>query len=605
MKMISVKKQYSGENIVDSFFKGAEQLDSHPLLWYRKDKAYTPISWTECTENVIKLASFLVAQGIKKGDTISIFSDNRWEWWIADLATLSIGAITVPVYSTNSAEETRYVLAHSGARLCFTGNTEQAGKVLSVKRKLPGLKKIISFDDKEIDGTMYFGDALSSGVSSKKGREVVKRIGAIKSSDTASILYTSGTTGNPKGVVLTHANFLSEMNQLAAVFGEYLGPEDRFLSFLPLSHALERGAGFYTAMHMRCQVAFAENFRTISADLAEIQPQVIVSVPRLYEKINAGISVAVAKMNPVKRAVVKWAIATGRKNISNHRKGESPSGWLARKLSFAEKNVLSVLKKEIGFADNKIAISGGGPLSYSDYEFFLSLGINLFEGYGLTEASPCTNVNPYKKIKLGTVGPAMFETKVRISDEGEILLKGPQVMSRYYKDPAATKEAFTKDGWFRTGDLGVLDEDGYLTITGRIKDIIVTAGGKNISPQNIESTLLHSKYIENIAIIGDRRKFLTALVIPAFHELELWAHAQGILDSGRKELLENVQVKKFYTEELGRLLGDVARVEQVKRFTLLSDVWSIETGELTPTLKVKRRVIEKKYADVIDAMYAE
>jgi long-chain acyl-CoA synthetase len=306
-----------------------------------------------------------------------------------------------------------------------------------------------------------------------------------------------------------------------------------------------------------------------------------------------------------KRLVVKWALSVGRKNIPNLCANKPAKGLLARKLAFAEKKVFSVLRKEIGMANNLFTISGGGPLTYSDAEFFLSIGIHLAEGYGLTEAAPVTNANPIGKIKPGTVGPAMCDTKIKLSDEGEILVKGPQIMQGYYKDKAATKEVFTKDGWLKTGDLGFLDKDGFLTITGRIKDIIITAGGKNISPQNIEGSLKASRYIENVAILGDRRKYLSALILPDFNELEIWAKRQGIVYSGKDDMVRNQDVIRLYAHEIETIMKDFARVEQIRRFTVLSDVWGIETGELTPTLKVKRRVIESKYAELIDSLYKE
>jgi long-chain acyl-CoA synthetase len=599
------KKSYSGKNVVDSFFVRAERWNERPLVWYRKDEVLTSVSWDSLKDRILDCASYLVSIGVKKGDRVAVFSSNCWEWWVADLAILSVGGVSVPVYATNSAEETRYVIEHSGSKVCFVGDDEQQEKIFSVKRKLPTLKKNIILHGAEKKGSVLFKKALILGNKSKKIREVEKRIKAIKGPDCASIVYTSGTTGNPKGVVITHDNFISNVIQLTDVFGDYLGVDDCFLSFLPLSHALERTASFYTAIYLNCQVAFAENFKTISRDLLEVQPTVIVSVPRLFEKIHSGVLATIATMNPVKRAVLKWALRAGRENIPNICANRAPQGWLAKKLSFAEKKVFSVLRKEIGFSRNRVVFTGGGPLSHSDCEFFLSIGINVYEGYGLTEASPATNVNRVGKIKIGTVGPALLKTELKLSDEGEVLIKGPQVMKGYYREARATREAFDKKGFLKTGDIGLLDEDGYLSITGRIKDIIVTAGGKNISPQNIESKMMKSKYVENVAIVGDRRKYLSALIIPNFTELGRWAKSRGLDSADKDSLISNKEVNAFFEKELEDQLKHVARVEQIRRFTLINDAWGIESGELTPTLKVKRRVIEKKYADVINAMYSE
>jgi len=303
--------------------------------------------------------------------------------------------------------------------------------------------------------------------------------------------------------------------------------------------------------------------------------------------------------------VIRWALKVGKRNVVNVCENRAARGFFAKKLAFSDSNVFSLLRKETGFSRAKIVISGGGPLSFGDADFFLSIGTNLFEGYGLTEASPVTNVNPVGRIKPGSVGPAMSRTSVTLSDEGEILIRGPQVMKGYYKDTAATKAAFDRKKRLRTGDIGRIDDDGYLFITGRIKDIIVTAGGKNISPQNIELALKQSPFIEQVAIVGDRRKFLSALVIPEMEELEKWAKKHGIFANDRKEMVRHHEVKKLYSREIESKTKDFARVEKIRSFVLLDDIWGIDTGELTPSLKVKRRVIETKYANLIEAIYRE
>jgi long-chain acyl-CoA synthetase len=468
------------------------------------------------------------------------------------------------------------------------------------------MKKTITFHDTPKKTSLISLDAvIEAGRKAKKYKEVAARRKKIKGSDCASIVYTSGTTGNPKGVMISHDNFHSNSVQLLDTFGPQLNEDDVFLSFLPLSHVLERTAGYYTPIRSGCSVAFAENFRTIQRDLQEIQPTVIISVPRLCEKIHAGFHSTVASYSFIKRAIIRWALRVGQKNIPNLCANRPASGMLAKTLAFCDANVFGPLRREIGFSRVRISISGGGPLSYADGEFFLSIGVNLFEGYGLTEASPVTNVNPVGKIKPGTVGPAMSMTEVKISDDGEVLIKGPQVMMGYYKDKAATKNAFDRKGYLRTGDLGILDEDGYLTITGRIKDIIVTAGGKNISPQNIELSLQQCRYIEYVAIVGDRRKYLSALIIPDFNELEKWAKRQKLSFSGREEMVKSPEVRTLFSEQIDSMMKDFARVEQVKSFALISDVWGIDTGELTPSLKIKRRVIESKYEKLIDGLYVE
>ena len=598
-------KKYWGGNVVDTFVLQSERLGGRPLVHYREDGVYVSKSWTEVREIVDDLSSYLISIGVKKGDRIGIFSSNCWQWWVADMASLSVGAITVPLYATNSAEECRYVLAHSSVKLCFTGSEDQTEKIKSITGKIASLKKIITFHDIPKKTAVFTLDAaLEAGKKAKKIKEVNSRRKKIKGSDCASIVYTSGTTGNPKGVMISHDNFYTDCVQLLDAFGPYVGEDEVFLSFLPLSHVLERTAGYYTPIRIGCSVAFAENFRTIQRDLQDIQPTVIVSVPRLCEKIHAGFHSTVAGYSFIKRAIIKWALRVGQKNIPNICANREATGFFAKTLAFCDANVFTPLRKEIGFSRVRVAISGGGPLSYADGEFFLSIGINLFEGYGLTEASPVTNVNTVGKIKPGTVGPAMSMTEVKIADDGEVLLKGPQVMLGYYKDKVATKNAFDKKGYLKSGDLGIIDEDGHLTITGRIKDIIVTAGGKNISPQNIELTLQQCKYIEYVAIVGDRRKYLSALIIPDFTELEKWAKRGKLSFASREEMVKSPEVRELFSEQIDAMMSDFARVEQVKSFALISDVWGINTGELTPSLKIKRRVIESKYEKLIDSLYA-
>jgi long-chain acyl-CoA synthetase len=594
---------WSGTNVVDAFLIRAEKDGSRPLVWFRDNGVYTPMSCEDMKRNVFELASYLLSIGVGKGDRVAIFSGNRWEWWAADLATLSIGAVTVPIYATNSADETRYIIEHSGAKICYAGDELQLEKVLSVKRKISCLEKILYFGGKAKGGAVPFEKALVAGRKSGKEKDVLRRAKAVKGKSAASIMYTSGTTGSPKGVVISHDNLFYNVLQCADSFGRYVNESDRFLSFLPLSHAFEHTISFHTAIYLNTQVAFAESFKTISRDLRDIQPSIVITVPRLLEKIHTGINESVSSMSFVKRAVIKWAFRIGRENIPNVCANRESEGWLAKKISFAEKKVFSAIKREIGFSNIKLIVSGGGPLSHSDNDFFLSMGLNLFEGYGLTEASPVTHANFPGRVKPGTVGSAMKWTEHKISEEGEILVKGPQVAKEYYRDKAATKLSFTRDGFFRTGDLGRIDADGHLTITGRIKDIIVTSGGKNISPQNIEAALLESKYIENVAIVGDRRKHLAALIIPDFSELFKWAARAGVKAGDKFVCVTDEKVRAFYRSILDQILRNFARVEQIPRFTLLADAWGIESGELTPTLKVKRRVIEKKYATIIDEMY--
>lgn len=572
---------------------------------YKKDGSYTDLSWNEMNDMIRKIGLYLVSRGIKKGDKVSIFSGNRYEWWVADQAILGIGAVNVPIYATNSAEEAQYVLSHSDARICFVSTREHLDKVVKVKKRTPKLKEIVVFDaiPQKSRAIIQFSEALRIGGAYKDKSVYDKRLKAIKSSELATMIYTSGTTGNPKGVMLSHNNILSNIRQFPAKILEQADDTDVYLSFLPLSHSFERTVGYYIPVAYGAKVAFAEDFSTIQQNLLEVRPTVMISVPRLYEKIHSGILAKVADAPPVKKALFGWAMKTAAKNLPYTCEAKPRSGLFAIRYNLADKIIFSKLRAAIGLDRLKFAGSGGGPLAVSDAEFFLGMGIVILEGFGLSETSPITNVNLPGIIKAGSVGPAVKDTIVKIADGGEILIKGPQIMMGYYKNKEATKEVFNKDKYFRTGDIGMIDEKGRLYITGRIKDIIVTAGGKNISPQNIENSLKTSRYIEQVAVIGDRRKYLSALVIPAFDELKKWAKKHDIDFTKNSDLIGSELVMQLIADEIKKYTSTYSQVEQIRKFKLLEAEWTQQTDELTPTLKVKRRVIEKKYADEIESMY--
>ncbi len=592
------------------FHEGVENFGSKTLVSSKHEGKYREISWQEMGRTVRGLASFLIDQGIKKKDRIAIFSENRHEWWEADLASLSAGAIDVPIYSTNSPDEAAYIISDSECRICFAGTEAHLEKLKKVRKKLPSLELIIVFNDvKKSKGVISFAEAVRRGEESvdaiKLQKTMQKRIAALKETDVATIMYTSGTTGSPKGVMLTHSNIIWNVKQSLGEFGAMVRHDSTFISFLPLSHALERTVGFYLPVYAGSMVGFVENISTtLMSDFLLIRPTVLVSVPRIFEKIHSAILAKLDEASPVSRFVFNWAMKIGARNVPYNCKNLKRGGIFDFKYRLADRLIFSKLKAAIGFDRIDFAISGGGPLSVSDAEFFLGMGLKVFEGYGLTETTPVTNANRVVLNKPGSVGPALMETHVRISDDGEVQIKGPQIMKGYYKHPAETKGIMTADGYLKTGDVGILDEDGYLWITGRIKDIIVTAGGKNISPQNIEGQLLTSRYIEQCAVIGDRRKFLSVLIVPSFTELKKWAVKKGISATDKNGLVRHPQVHEMFENEIKSLLKNFSRVEQVKKFSLLSREWDQAGGELTPSLKVKRRIIEEKYRDVIESMYA-
>jgi long-chain acyl-CoA synthetase len=579
--------------------------DKTLVIFKNKTGAWDEISWNRLNEMVRNLGMFLVERGIQPGDKVALFSPNRYEWWVADLAIISVGAVNVPIYATNSIEESRYIIDNSDAKKCFAGTKEHMDKIVKAREKLPNLDEIIIFDDLDNPpaGVITLKQALDEGRAAADKDEFDKRLAPINIEDVATIIYTSGTTGNPKGVMLTHKNFVSNVNQAHAIDPDFLSGDHTFLSFLPLAHSLERTCGYYIPIFLGHKVAFAESTEKLLANFGEIRPTFLVSVPRIYEKIHSGIVAKVATAPPVKKALFGWAMSVAKENLPYVCNNRERSGLFAFKYNLADKIIFSKLRATLGMDKLVAAISGGGPLSVSDAEFFLGMGITVLEGFGLTETTPITNANRPKHIKPGTVGPAVKDTSIKIGEYGEVLVKGPQVMKGYYRNEAATKEAFTEDGYFRTGDIGEIDGDGYLKITGRIKDIIVTSGGKNISPQNIENALLTSAFIEQAAVIGDNRKYLSALIVPAFATLESWAKEKNIPFSNRQDLIKNPEINKLYEREIEAQLKDYGRVEQIRKFALLESEWSQDSGEMTPTMKLKRKVIRQKYEKEIESLY--
>ncbi|HEY9159793.1 MAG TPA: long-chain fatty acid--CoA ligase [Desulfomonilia bacterium] len=598
--------KYQETSMAAIFQNRVEKWGDKAMCAYKNDKGvYEDISWNQMNKMVLDLAAYLLTRGVNIQDKVGLFSPNRYEWWVSDLAILTTGAVNVPIYPTNSAEESRYVIDNSDSKICIVGTKSHMQKILEVKPQLPNLTDIIILDDLDtpVEGVVTFKEALRIGAAANKKDELDKRINSIKTDDIATLIYTSGTTGNPKGVMLTHNNFVSNCNQCYDVAPHLFEFEHTLLSFLPLSHSLERTVGYYLPLYTGKKVVFAGDVSKILEYFQEVRPTFIVSVPRIYEKVHSGVVSKVGAEKPLKQKIFAWAMDVAKRNLPYICNDKPRTGLFAIEYAIANKIIFSKLKARLGLDRLQFALSGGGPLSVSDAEFFLGMDVKVLEGFGLTETTPVTNANKPEKIKPGTVGPPLRDTIVKISEEGEILIKGPQVMKGYYKNEAATKEVFTDDGFFKTGDIGVIDSDNYLKITGRIKDLIITSGGKNISPQNIENSLKTSPYIEQVAVIGDNRKYLSALIVPVFTELENWAKANNIAYTSKKDLIDNPEVNKLILSEVEANMKDYARVEQIRKIKLLENEWSQQTDELTPTLKIKRRVINQKYAAEIESLY--
>ena len=576
-----------GQTIPQMFLAQAERLGEKTVFQVKKGLAYQPVSWEQAQTEVEEAALGLMDLGIQPGDRVAILSENRPEWAVADLAILSVGAITVPIYATLTTEEVEYLLRHSGARLLFAANPELMGKVLSLQRET-GLKVVLFDSPYQVSGprVWWFGELLGLGATAaqEQRRLLSRQIEQGSPENPASIIYTSGTTGNPKGVVLTHGNFLSNCRAVQEVLP--IGEQDLLLSFLPLSHVFERMAGYYFVLSVGGAIAYAEKMETVAKNMLETRPTVITGVPRFYEKIHERILETVRASSPVRRAIFRWALRAG--------SGNRIADWL----------VFSKLRERMG-GRIRFCVSGGAPLPKSLAEFFYSAGILLLEGYGLTETSPVITCNRLDRFRFGTVGLAVPGVEVRIGEEGEILTRGPHVMRGYFQNHAATAEAIDPDGWFHTGDVGALDPEGFLTITDRKKDLIKTSGGKMVAPQNLEAALKTDPLILDCVVIGDKRKFLIALVVPQMEKLQALAHDKGIQVGSAQELVRRPEVRALVWEQVDRVNKGMASFEQIKKIALLPEPFSLGSGELTPTLKVKRRVVAERYADEIDALYRD
>lgn len=558
------------------------------------------ISWASMGEQIEAVAKGLLALGVSEGERVGIFSQNKPQWAIADYAIQSLRAVSVPVYATNSAGQARYIVDNAGIRVIFVGDKDQCGKVESIGSK--GLEKIIVFSDDfkaDSDRVTSFRDFLEFGRRSAGDGEMAERLERASAQDLATIIYTSGTTGDPKGVMLSHSNFFHQLRVVSAAFD--LNERDISLCFLPLSHVFERSWSYF-ALHQGAVICYCDEPRKVVDYIRETRPTAMVAVPRLYEKIHAAVMGKLKGLPLPKQKLFSWAVSVGRDYFECRKSGKPVGPILEMKYLLADHLILRNVREVFG-GRIRLLLSGGAPLARDLAEFFFSVGLLIFEGYGLTETSPVITCNDPDNFKFGTVGRVVPCCEVRLSDEGEILVRGENVTSGYYRDPEATAEAF-EDGWFKTGDVGEFDKDGFLRITDRIKDLIITSGGKNISPQNVQASLLRDEYIEQVVVIGDRRKFLSALIVPAFDALEAYAKSSGIGFESRKELVERSEIVSFYEKRIVMRSKGLGDVEKIKRFRLLPREFSLESGEMTPTLKLKRKVIYEKYSDLIEGMYS-
>jgi long-chain acyl-CoA synthetase len=587
-------------------FYGSVAFGKPDHLKHKQGGVWRDISSAELKRAVEEFSMGLRALSLQKGERVAILSENRPEWAITDLACLCAGAVDAPIYATLTPQQVLYILNDSEARALVVSSAHQVRKVQEIRAQATHLQHVIRLDEVPADlaeGTLSFDEVRTRGreALAQDPEAVRKRAAEVQPSDLATLIYTSGTTGDPKGVMLTHSNLVSNTIGSSLVTNE-LSQNDVALSFLPLCHVFERMSGHYLMLLKGCTIAYAEGVEQVPANMAEVRPTVMSSVPRLYEKMYARVHEKVAGDPPLRQKIFHWAVGVGREMFKHQVARTTPGVLLRLKAGLADKLVFSKIKERTG-GRLRLFVSGGAPLAREIAEFFGAAGLLILEGYGLTETSPVITVNRPDALQPGSVGQPIKDVEVRIAPDGEILTRGPHVMKGYFKKPEATAEAIDPDGWFHTGDIGVLDARGFLTITDRKKDIIVTSGGKNIAPQPIENILKTNGLIAEIVMIGNKRNFPAALVVPNFDNLEKWAKGKGLAYASREELIRKPEVEDLYERTVRDLTAHLAQFERIKKLALLPREFTLEAGELTPTLKVKRRVVEQKYKDVIDRLY--
>jgi long-chain acyl-CoA synthetase len=576
----------------DVFFCIIESSNPQVML-SRRPIQWVPISSRELYRNVVGVAHALLSWGIQRGDRVAILAENRPEWTIADFACLLIGAVVVPIYGTLTGEQTAYMLRDADVRAIFVSSESQLQKIFSIKDQT-ALKNIVVMDEVETAHAQHMYHLMQTGPE-QRDTELENAAHAIEPDHLATIIYTSGTTGTPKGAMLTHGNMASNIACSLGEFGVKRGQVS--VSFLPLSHVTARHVDFAMLYH-GVTLAYVPHVEQLPQALLEIRPTIFVGVPRVYEKIHSQVELKTSGF--LKRSIYRWALSVGRKYQGETLAGHTPSSFSWR---ITDRVVYSKVRAGMG-GQAQLFISGGAPLGRSLAEWYANIGIRIHEGYGLTETSPVISVNTPKAHKLGSVGRPLSNLEVRIADDGEILVRGPSVFHGYWKRPDETAVALV-DGWFKTGDIGNLDADGFLFITDRKKDLIKTSGGKFIAPQPIETTLKHNALVSEAVVLGDKRKFPAVLIAPYFTLLEDWARANHVEFSSRGELIAHPKVQALYDGIVADLNKNLARFERLKRLILVAEEFSIADGTLTASMKLRRRVVEQKYQDRIEQMYAE
>ena len=584
--------------INDLFLHLSSAANPRAVLWQDSFGQWQPISSDQMYQRVRALSRTLLSWGVKKGDRIALIGENRWEWAVSDFAILAIGAADVPIYPTLTGEQVAALLRDAGCRIAIASTRQQFDKLNSV-REQTNLERIVMMDSPAPEGAIAMSQILAEADAAGSERDPVfdALVRSARPDDLATLIYTSGTTGEPKGVALNHGNIASNQNVAGVDF--HFDSNDACISFLPLSHITARALD-YVMYNYGAQIAYCSQFDKLPQAMKEIRPTVIVGVPRVFEKIRQAVEEK-SSASPVKKRIIAWALGVGARSSSTVYAGQKPSSLLWK---LADKLAYSKVREAFG-GRVRIFVSGGAPLGIDTARWFASVGIALWEGYGLTETSPVISLNTPVRQKMGSAGAVLPNVELKFAEDGELLVRGPAVFAGYWQKPAVNAECFDSDGWFRTGDIGHLDQDGFLFITDRKKELLKTSGGKLVAPQPIENKLKNSVLVAQAALVGDKHKFVSVLISPNFQALETWALKHGVYTSSREDLVKDSRVIALYGDLVSEVNNSLANFETLKRFRVVADEWTQESGVLTPSMKLKRRVITDRYAAVVGEIYAD
>ena len=591
--------------IAEMFLNTVSNHGNKELFYYKKGNDWSSINGKTILYTVTDLSNAILGQSLSKGDRVGIISNNSPKWAMADYGIICSGCVTVSIYPTLTPEQTEYIINDSELKILFLENEDQLEKINEIWAKCPSLSLAVMMNesfDQETEKIVKYSSFLDMGMdfSKKNKNSFDNACKSIKEDDLLTLIYTSGTTGTPKGVMLTHKNLVSNIK--ATIEMQQFNNNETFLSFLPLSHVFERMTGHFSGFSIGARTYYAESIEKVADNMGEAKPTVVISVPRLYEKIHAKIINGLKSAPSIKKKLFFWALNIGKKVSLLIRSGQKVPFLLKIKHGIANKLIYSKVRNRFG-GNLKYFVSGGAPLSEKLAEFFHSLGILIVEGYGLTETSPVLTCNSASAFKFGTVGKPLNNVTIKIANDGEIIAKAPSVMVGYYRKEDKTKEAIDSEGWFHTGDIGEIDEQGFLKITDRKKSLIVTSGGKNIAPAPIENAICNSIYVEQAVVIGDKRNFVSALIVPNFDAIKVFLTENSISCSSSEAIIDHEKVLKLFDSEIKNSMAGFAKFETVKKYKLLPNLWTIEKGEITPSLKVVRKVVESNYQSVIDSMY--